>query len=114
MSRDTDHSRRSVLKSVAGSAVGTAVLTGTASASSPDPIDSTGLPDEADLIDPDRVVEDLSSVAGAGCDDCRTECKCSGSGCKGYDYEKAYCRECCRCGGGYICEDWEYIGRCCY
>ncbi|PSP81622.1 hypothetical protein BRC81_01320 [Halobacteriales archaeon QS_1_68_20] len=59
------------------------------------------------------MVSDLSTVAGDCCC-CETEYKCEDNCYKDGSYEQAYRRECCRCGGGYICEDWQAIDRCCF
>ncbi len=104
-------SRRSVLKKVAGGAASSVVIAGVASAGADDAEFVRATPPE-ERTDPDRVVSDLSTVA-ADCCCCETEYRCAGTCDKDGSYEQSEERQCCQCGGGYICESWQATNRCC-
>lgn len=108
----TIRNRRTVLKAIAGSAVGTAVFTGSAQASGPTAIDAERVSRTTASIEPDRIVEDLSDVGTEACTDCETQYECMPPACHTYD-EHLYERECCMCGTDYICEDWQMTTTCC-
>ncbi|MEZ3117034.1 twin-arginine translocation signal domain-containing protein [Halobaculum sp. MBLA0147] len=117
MSDGDDHTnRRNVLKAVGVGAASGAGLASAASAVSPDAVEGPAVDGEVvaerESTEPDRVVADLSAVAQS-CSDCTTEYKCDSPACADYD-QSLYERECCQCGGGDICGEWQLTSRCCF
>lgn len=105
--------RRAVLRGAATSAVGAVAFAGGASAATQDSdVDPDKVIGPQETIEPDRIVEDINTVQGVTESDCYTDYTCKSEPCGGQQ-GRVYKRECCRRGGGYICDEYSYTSDCC-
>lgn len=121
MSEERPTTRRTVLRSLTAGLAVTGLTAGTAAGDDDGPsdgdtrvdpgpfdVDVVTVAKETETTDADRIVEPGGLPATAS--DCYTDADCR-SGCSGRG--QVYERQCCRSGGGYICEDWQATPFCC-
>lgn len=106
--------RRTVLRGAATSTIGTVAFTSVATAATTERAAGSGkVLTSEEAPKPNRIVENLDNVSGVEPEDCYTEIDCRNEQCVDGGFRRVYERDCCRRGGGYICEDYERTNRCC-